>query len=77
MTLLAGSGFAGFVLAGAVVSFDRDIGLGEVRAQDGTLYPFHCIEIVDGSRDIAIGTVVSFGLMGKLGRYEAAHLTPS
>ena len=41
---------------------------------DGTNYPFHCIEIADGSRDIAVGTGVDFTLLPKLGRYEAADI---
>ena len=41
---------------------------------DGTGYPFHCIEIADGSRDIAVGTAVDFALLPKLGRYEAADI---
>jgi hypothetical protein len=64
-------------LHGTVVAFDRQVGLGEVRADDGTTYPFHCIEIGDGSRDIAVGAVVLFTLLGKLGRYEAAAITPA
>jgi hypothetical protein len=60
---------------GTVVAFDRVVGLGEVQGPDG-VYPFHCIEIADGTRDIAVGAVVAFSLIGKLGRYEAAGLTP-
>jgi hypothetical protein len=62
---------------GAVVAFDPQVGLGEVRGTDGTVYPFHCIEIADGSRDIEVGATVQFTLIGKLGRYEAAGLTPT
>lgn len=61
-------------LSGSVVSFDREIGLGEVATPDGTRFPFHCIEIADGTRDIPVGTPVTFTLLGKLGRYEAAHI---
>jgi CspA family cold shock protein len=68
---------AGVSLRGEVVAFDRQVGLGEVRAADGTVYLFHCIEIADGSRDIAIGAAVDFGLLCKLGRYEAAGLAPA
>ena len=62
---------------GVVVSFDRQVGLGEVRAADGAVFPFHCIEIADGTRDIAVGTAVSFGLLCKLGRYEASGVQPA
>jgi CspA family cold shock protein len=63
------------MLAGSVVKFDREVGLGEVATADGTRYPFHCIEIADGTRDIAVGAAVTFGLVAKLGRFEAAALT--
>ena len=59
---------------GIVTDFYRDDGLGVIEA-DGLRYPFHCIEIADGSRDIAVGTAVSFDLLCKLGRYEAAAIT--
>ena len=59
---------------GTVVRFDVQSGLGEVAGGDGTSYPFHCIEIADGSRDIAVGTGVDFALLPKLGRYEAADI---
>ena len=64
-------------LQGTVVRFDRDVGLGEVATADGAAHPFHCIEIADGSRDIAVGQAVTFELIGKLGRYEAARITPA
>jgi len=64
-------------VTGTVTAFDRQVGLGEVQAGDGTVYPFHCIEIADGTRDIAVGTDVSFGLICKLGRYEAAGVQPA
>ena len=34
-----------------------------------------CIELADGTRTIKQGTPVTFGLLAKLGRYEAARLT--
>ncbi len=61
-------------LTGTVVEFDADVGLGAIDA-DGVRYPFHCIEIADGSRDIAVGTEVTFDVLCKLGRYEAASIT--
>lgn len=56
---------------GTVVSFDEFVGLGEVRRNDGVVFQFHCIELADGTRTIEPGTVVTFGLQCKLGRYEA------
>lgn len=64
------------VVAGTVVEFDDDVGLGAVEADDGTRYPFHCIEIADGTRTIEIGTAVEFTTLAKLGRYEAASIHP-
>ena len=65
------------VHSGIVDSFGKDLGLGEVRGQDGRLYPFHCTEIADGSRDIAVGTEVSFAVApGHLGSWEARGLAP-
>lgn len=59
---------------GVVASFDEAGGLGSVTATDGTQHPFHCIEIADGSRTIEVGTEVSFDVLAKLGRWEAANI---
>jgi cold shock CspA family protein len=59
---------------GTVTEFDDAAGLGVVTADDGTEYPFHCVEIADGTRTIAVGTAVEFELLAKLGRHEAAQL---
>jgi CspA family cold shock protein len=61
-------------LAGTVVEFDAEVGLGIIESGDAR-FPFHCIEIADGSRDIAVGTPVTFEVLCKLGRYEAAAIT--
>ena len=60
---------------GRVIGFDDAAGLGEVERVDGTRFPFHCIEIADGTRSIAVGATVTFTVLCKLGRYEAAHIT--
>ena len=60
-------------MTGTVVEFEIDTGLGVV-VTDHDRYVFHCIEIADGSRDIAIGARVSFERLAKLGRYEAANI---
>jgi CspA family cold shock protein len=62
---------------GTVTAFDDHVGLGTVTADDGTAYLFHCVEIADGSRTIAVGTRVAFERLAKLGRYEAADLRPA
>jgi len=60
---------------GEVVDFDERVGWGRVRAEDGREYPFHCTAIADGSRTIAVGTVVDYRVVaGHLGRWEAADL---
>ena len=62
---------------GTVVAFDEQKGYGTVRDGDGVDYFFHCTQIADGSRSIAIGTGVSFQVVpGRLGRWEAVELTP-
>jgi cold shock CspA family protein len=62
-------------LTGRVVAFDGHEGLGEVAADDGTTYPFHCVAIADGTRTITVGTTVSFELApGLPGRWEATAI---
>ncbi len=60
---------------GEVETFDKEIGLGEVRSKDGRL-PFHCTQIADGTRDIMIGAKVAFRVAaGHRGTWEARSLT--
>lgn len=72
-------------LVGTVVRFDEGVGLGDIEAVgaigegagDGEAgrYPFHCTQIADGSRTVAVGARVSFGLLaGRAGRWEAADI---
>ena len=61
-------------LAGVVASFDEGAGLGTIVASDEMEYQFHCLEIADGSRSIAVGLEVSFEVLAKLGRYEASNI---
>ena len=63
------------VFAGTVVAFDAAVGLGQVQGADGVRFEFHCIELADGTRTIEPGTAVTFGLLAKLGCYEAARIT--
>lgn len=60
---------------GVVEQFDEFVGLGIVEREDGNNFEFHCIELADGSRTIEPGTPVTFGLLCKLGRYEAKAVT--
>jgi cold shock CspA family protein len=60
---------------GVVVSFDDPRGLGVVRRDDGTEYPFHCTALADGTRTVAVGAVVTFGVVaGRAGRWEASSI---
>ena len=59
---------------GVVIAFDEAAGLGAISGVDDAEYPFHCIEIADGSRTIDTGTAVSFDLLAKFGRWEAANI---
>jgi cold shock CspA family protein len=64
-------------LTGVVHAFDEARGLGEVRTDDGTALPFHCTAIADGTRTIPVGQAVRFRVAaGRLGRWEAARITP-
>ena len=58
---------------GIVVEFDAHVGLGVV-ASDGERFPFHCVEIADGSRDVAVGESVEFEVRLKFSRPEAFEL---
>ncbi len=60
-------------LTGTVTAFDVASGLGTIAGPAGDV-PFHCIEIADGSREIAVGAAVTFDLLPKLGRWEAAAI---
>ncbi len=60
---------------GRVRTFDEGRGLGEIEADDGTAFSFHCTAIADGSRRIAPGTPVEFDVVaGHLGHWEAAAI---
>ena len=61
-------------LTGTDTAFDESVGLGTITSEDGSEHLFHCIEIADGSRSIAVGAAVLFDLLAKFGRYEAAHI---
>ncbi len=64
-------------LHGVVSEFDEPVGLGTLRSAAGEEYPFHCTAIADGSRDIPLGTEVSFRLApSRLGLYEAVDILP-
>ncbi len=64
-------------MKGKVESFDQEAGLGEVKSADGSVYPFHCTQISDGSRTVEVGAEVTFVVVpGHLGRWEARSIAP-
>lgn len=64
-------------LVGDVIEFDEPRGLGLVEYGPGRRLGFHCTAITDGSRTIAVGTVVAFIVSaGRLGRLEARSVRP-
>jgi hypothetical protein len=64
--------------AGRVASYDEHRGRGEVEAQGGMRFPFHCTAIADGSRTVAVDAPVRFRLvLGPLGTLEAAAVSPA
>ena len=50
---------------------------GAITSDDGRRFDFHCTQIADGTRTIQVGQVVDFGLLPKLGRYEATAIDPA
>jgi cold shock CspA family protein len=63
---------------GKVESFDKEAGLGQLRSERGALYPFHCTQLSDGSREIAVGTRVYFVIWpGHRGSWEARSVEPA
>ncbi|MGH9105146.1 MAG: cold shock domain-containing protein [Acidimicrobiales bacterium] len=62
---------------GKVEAFDVEAGLGQVRAEGGRLYSFHCTDIAGGSRQIDVGAAVEFVVVpGHRGTWEARNVTP-
>jgi cold shock CspA family protein len=60
---------------GEIVAFDAERGLGTVRDAEGRELEFHCTQIADGSRTIAVGAPVVFVVAaGSLGRWEATSI---
>jgi cold shock CspA family protein len=63
---------------GQVVEFDAGRGLGVIESADGSRLAFHCTQIADGSRDIAVGERVRYDVVpGSSGGWEAASIEPA
>ena len=63
---------------GTVRAFDAERGLGLVAVPGGAVFEFHSTAILDGSRQVAVGSEVTFLVTASLGgRYEAVSLRPA
>jgi hypothetical protein len=56
---------------GQVTVFDAYAGLGDIQDQQGTVWPFHCVSLSDGSRNVDVGTQVTFTVRFHVKRDEA------
>jgi cold shock CspA family protein len=64
--------------SGSVVAFDEQGGHGLVRSDDGREWFFHCTQIADGSRTIAVGAAVAFEVVaGPTRGWEAVAVRPA
>lgn len=60
---------------GRVAAFDEQVGLGEILVADGSVVPFHCIEITDGTRTVDVGCPVTFRVAARRpGTFEAVEI---
>ena len=60
---------------GTVIAFDEARGLGSIETADGSAHPFHCTALLDGTRSVHAGAVVTFELRpAGMGRWEATHI---
>lgn len=59
-------------LSGVVDSFDHHEGLGWIVDSEGKRYLFHCAELTDLTRDVAVGTKVMFESRIRFGHLEAS-----
>lgn len=62
------------VLSGVVESFDPRTGAGTIKTTGGDEWPFHCVEIADGSRAIDVGVTVRFLVDFRTLRREAVSI---
>ncbi|HZB41574.1 MAG TPA: cold shock domain-containing protein [Ilumatobacter sp.] len=61
-------------MRGTVSQFDDVKGLGVITTADGRAFPFHCIEIADGTRTIEAGQVVTFRPLPRFGAFQAGAI---
>jgi hypothetical protein len=67
----------GLHLEGVVTQFDEFVALGEITDLSNRLWPFHCVSIADGSRNIAVGATVQFNTAWRVARVEAVDIRPA
>ena len=64
-------------MLGTVIEFDEGRGIGTIRCGAERLVAFHCTAISDGSRSIAVGTMVTVHIRAaRLGLLEADSVWP-
>lgn len=63
-------------MSGVVTAFDDYVALGEITDTNGTVWPFHCVSIADGSRMIQVGATVYFETKFHVSRSEAVNIRP-
>jgi hypothetical protein len=64
-------------IRGIVTGFDDDRGLGVLESDSGATYGFHCVDIADGSRTIAVSARVrGVRHVGLLGRDDVVAIEP-
>ena len=59
---------------GTIREFDEATGLGVISADDERAFPFHCVEIADGTRTIDAGQAVAFRLLPRVGAFQAGAI---
>ena len=60
-------------MRGTVTEFDEYVALGVVTADNGKVYPFHCVSLLDGTRTVDVGQSVEFEVKFRVARYEAVE----
>ena len=61
--------------AGKVISFDEVRGMGSIVDGHDREYPFHCVSIADGTRQIEVNQAVEFMVGFAVARTEAVAIT--
>jgi cold shock CspA family protein len=59
---------------GTVREFDEAKGLGVIVTTEGGSFPFHCIEIADGTRMIDVDQAVTFRPLARFGAFQAGAI---